>query len=125
MNSVRDLITFRNKKQVYWISPYDMVSDAIKKMSEHNLGALVVLDNDEIVGLFSERDYARKLLLKGKSSLLTPIYEAMITKVIYVTQDYLLEDCMALMTTKHIQYLPVLEDGKVIDFISLEDITES
>lgn len=126
MNTVRDLLTFRSKRQLFTVSPYDTVATALRKMSDHNLGAILVMDEGEIVGLFSEREYARKLFLQGKSSPVTPVHEVMVRKVIYVTPDYLLEECLALMTKKHIFYLPVIDaNGVVQALIGIEDVVEA
>lgn len=126
MNTVRDLLTFKDKKRLFSVSPYDTVASALCKMSDNNLGAILVMDEGEIVGLFSERDYARKLLLHGKSSLVTPIHEVMVRKVIYVTPDYLLDECLALMTKNHIRHLPVIDiKGEALALLSIEDIVEA
>lgn len=126
MYTVSDLLRFRNKRRLFSVSPYDTVAAALGKMADNNLGAILVMDEGEIVGLFSERDYARKLLLHGKSSLVTPIHKVMVKKVIYVTPEYLLEECLALMTKKHIRHLPVIDNqGKVLALISLEDVVEA
>lgn len=126
LETVKDLLISQKHKPPLSVSPYDTVAWAVRKMSDHNLGAIPVMDAGEIVGLFSERDYARKLLLYGKSSAITPIHDVMVRRVLYVTPDYLLEDCLALMTQKHIRHLPVLDErGKVLALISLEDVVEA
>ncbi len=125
MNSVYDLITMRKNKKMFWVSPYDNVASAIQKMSDNKIEALAVLDNEEIVGVFSEHEYTGKLLQYEKSVFLTPIFEVMITKVIYVTPDYLLEECLAIMTKNHIRYLPVLDNGKLVDLIAIEDVVNA
>lgn len=126
MNSVREYLkSIKDRKPLLQIAPHDTVAYAIRLMSENDLGALVVSDHDEIVGLFSERDYARKLLLENKSSLITPVHEVMVTKVVYVTQDFLLDECMALMTKKKIRHLPVLDNGKVIDVLTIDEVAEA
>lgn len=126
MNTVNDLLKFKERKPFYSISPNDSVASAIRKMSDDNLGALLVMDDGDIVGLFSERDYTRKLLLFGKSSLVTPIHEVMVRHVVYVTPEYQLEECLALMTKKHIRHLPVINsDGIVLALLSIEDVVEA
>jgi CBS domain-containing protein len=123
---VKDLLTCKDEKYLFTVSPYDTVASVIQKMSDKDLGAALVMDEDEIVGLFSERDYARKLLLHGKSSLTTPIYEVMERKVIYVTPDYSLEECLALMTKKHIRYLPVMDsNGQALALLSIDDVVSA
>lgn len=124
MKIVKDLIENLNINLVS-VSPYDTVANTIQKMSDYDLGAILVIDNTEIVGVFSEKDYARKLLLKGKSSLDTLVHEVMVTDVIYVTPEYNLEDCLALMIHKHIRHLPVISCDKVIALISMETITSA
>lgn len=125
MNTVRDLLSCKNNRCLYSLSPYDTVATALGKMSDNSLGAVLVMDEGDVVGIFSERDYARKLLLQKRSSLVTPIHEVMVRKVIYVTPDYSLEECLALMTKKHIRHLPVIDSqGEVLSLISIEDVVE-
>ena len=125
MKIVRDLMQQRQTSNLIFASPYDTVARAIQKMSDFDLGAILVIENEEVVGVFSERDYARKLLLKGKSSLDTHIHEVMITRVNYVTPEYSLEECLALMIHKRIRHLPVFEKGKVIDLVSMDRIASA
>lgn len=115
----------RNKKLTVncVVSPEDKVMTALKKMSYGNLGAVLVMENDKIVGIFTERDYARKLILNGRSSFRTFIHQVMTTKVIYVTEDYTLEECLDLMNFRKIRHLPVFEGGQVISLVALEDVT--
>lgn len=126
MNTIKDLLIFKGKKNIFSVSPHDSVASALSTMSENNLDAILVMDGNEIVGLFSEKDSARKLLLNGKSSTLTPIHEVMERAVIYVTPDYLLDECLALMTKKHIRHLPVIDkNGETLALISIEDVVEA
>jgi CBS domain-containing protein len=94
-------------------------------MAEHDVGALVVLEGEKLVGIFSERDYARKVILHGKSSHDTLIREVMTDKVISITPDTSTEHCMALMTEKHIRHLPVVDAGQVIGVISIGDVVKA
>lgn len=126
MNTIKDLLIFRGKKNIFSVSPYDSVASALSIMSENNLDAILVMDGSEIVGLFNEKNSARKLLLNGKSSTLTPVHEIMERAVIYVTPDYLLDECLALMTKKHIRHLPVIDkNGETLALISIEDVVEA
>jgi CBS domain-containing protein len=106
------------------ISPQASVLDALKLMAEKDIGALVVLDNESLAGIFSERDYARKVILHGKSSKATLVSEIMTHKVVCVRPDQSVEECMALMTDKRIRHLPVLENQKVIGVISIGDVVK-
>jgi CBS domain-containing protein len=106
------------------ISPEASVLDALRLMAEKEVGALVVLDNERLAGIFSERDYARKVILHGKSSKDTSVREIMTAKVVYVRPEQSVEDCMALMTDKRIRHLPVLQDNRVIGVISIGDVVK-
>ena len=108
------------------VSPNDSVFHALTLMAQHNVGALMVLDGEQLVGIFSERDYARKIILHGKSSKETLVSEIMSDKVAYVTLNTTLDECMALMTEKHFRHLPVLsEDGSsVVGIISIGDLVK-
>ena len=98
--------------------------DALRLMAEKEVGALVVLENERLAGIFSERDYARKVILHGKSSKDTPVREIMTAKVVYVRPEQSVEECMALMTDKRIRHLPVLQDQRVIGVISIGDVVK-
>ncbi|MCH8011972.1 MAG: CBS domain-containing protein [Candidatus Marinimicrobia bacterium] len=101
------------------------VFDALKKMAEKNIGALLVVEGDKLVGILSERDYARKVILKGKSSKDTPVEEIMSNKVFCVCLDQSVEDCMALMTEKRVRHLPVLENDQLVGVISIGDVVKA
>jgi CBS domain-containing protein len=101
------------------------VFDAIKLMSDKGIGALLVIESGKLVGIFSERDYTRNVILKGRSSKETPVKEIMTAPVIYATPDEPIEECMAVMTAKRIRHLPVLEDGKVVGVISIGDLVKA
>jgi CBS domain-containing protein len=124
MAFVRQLL--ENKGGNVWsISPEATVFEALQIMAEKNCGALVVLEGNTLKGIFSERDYARKVILKGKTSKETPVKEIMTTDVHTVRPDQTIEDCMALMTDKRIRHLPVVEAGKLIGVISIGDVVKA
>jgi len=106
------------------ISPEASVLDALRLMAEKEVGALVVLENERLAGIFSERDYARKVILHGKSSKDTSVREIMTSKVVYVRPEQSVEECMALMTDKRIRHLPVLQENRVIGIISIGDVVK-
>jgi len=116
----------KEKGPQFWsVGPDTMIYDALKLMAEKEIGALLVLDGGKLVGIMSERDYARKVILKGKSSLETPVREIMTSKVFFVRPQQTVEDCMALMTDKHIRHLPVMDGDKVVGVISIGDLVKA
>lgn len=124
MKPVRELL--RIKGQETWsVTPDTPVYDALKLMAEKNVGALLVLEGDKLAGILSERDYARKVILKGKASKNTPVREIMSEKVVCVTPEQSVADCMALMTDKRFRHLPVIEDGKLVGVISIGDVVKA
>lgn len=121
MNIVRQLLQIKGN-DVWTISPDASVFDALRMMSDKNVGALAVMEDDKLVGIISERDYARKVILKGKASKEVPVGEIMTAKVITVHPDQTVEECMDLMTSKHIRHLPVIEDDRLVGMISIGDV---
>lgn len=120
MMTVRELL--ERKGGVVWtIAPSASVLEAIKIMAEKAVGALVVLDGSNLMGIISERDYARKVILQGRSSKETSCREIMTGKVFYVTPERTLDECMALMTEKRIRHLPVIENGSLVGIVSIGD----
>jgi len=107
---------------VYSISPNASVFDALKLMAEKEIGALVVLENEKMVGIVSERDYARKIILKGKSSKDTPVGEIMTSEVVHTSPDKKVRKCLSLMTKHHFRHLPVLDKGQLVGILSIEDV---
>ena len=110
---------------VYSIGPDAMVYDAIQMMADKNIGALLVIEKGKLIGILSERDYTRKIALKGKSSKDTPVREIMSSHVLYVRPEQTIEDCMALMTDKRVRHLPVLEHGQLVGVISIGDVVKA
>ncbi|UCV02967.1 CBS domain-containing protein [Azonexus sp. IMCC34842] len=107
------------------VAPSDSVFHALNIMAQHDVGALLVLEGEQLVGIFSERDYARKIILQGKTSKETLVRDIMSERVAYVTPGTTLDECMALMTEKRFRHLPVLnEDGSVVGIISIGDLVK-
>ncbi len=123
MKTIRQLLENKGH-DVLSATPETSVYEALELMAEHNIGALLVLDGDNLVGIFSERDYARKVVLKGKSSRGTVLGEIMSKKVACVRADQTIEECMALMTDKRIRHLPVLENDELAGVISIGDVVK-
>lgn len=112
-------------KEVYAIPPDATVLDALRMMAEKDVGALVILDGDELQGIFTERDYARKIALKGKSSRTTPVWAVMTEDVLCVSPELPAEKCMVIMTDKRIRHLPVIDNGQLVGIISIGDVVAS
>ena len=123
MSTVRNILQ-KKGNAVYSISPDSSVYDALEELEEKNLGALIVLENRKLIGVFTERDYARKVILKGRSSKETLVRDIMSGSPVFVDPDKTLDDCMQLMTDKFIRHLPVLENGELIGVISIGDIVK-
>lgn len=123
MRQVSELLKKR-EPTVFSLSPQDSVFEALRRMADHDVGAMMVLDdNGRLVGVFSERDYTRKIALMGKSSRETAVKEIMSANVITVAPQTDTRDCLALMSQKKIRHLPVMDAGKVLGMISIRDIT--
>ncbi len=123
MKTVRQLLGVKGS-EILSISPESQVYDALVVMAEHRVGALVVLKDQKLVGIFSERDYARSVALKGKTSKNTLVSEIMSSTVITVTPENTVEDCMNLMSGKRIRHLPVIENDRVIGVLSIGDLVK-
>ena len=123
MKIIRDILEAKGH-EVYTISPDATVYEALSLMAEKNVGALVILEGKTLEGLISERDYARKIILKGKFSKDTPVHEIMSREPVTVTMDDDLEHCMELMTDKRVRHLPVVEEGRLIGIISIGDVVK-
>ena len=110
---------------VWSVHPDDTVLDAIKMLAEKDIGALIVIKDDKPVGIFTERDYARNVYLKGKSSLDTAVRDVMVTPVICVKPDQSVNECMALMTKKRFRHLPVMNGDELVGMVSIGDLVKS
>uniref|UniRef100_Q47IF1 CBS protein n=1 Tax=Dechloromonas aromatica (strain RCB) TaxID=159087 RepID=Q47IF1_DECAR len=124
MKTLKQLLAGRNRPLAV-VAPSDTVYHALTVMAQHEVGALLVLDGEQLVGIFSERDYARKIILQGKTSKETLVREIMSDRVAYVTPGSTLDECMALMTEKRFRHLPVLdEQGGIVGMISIGDLVK-
>ena len=123
MTRLEDFLKLNKNRQIWTISKDQSVMQALILMSEKNIGAIIIVDsNDFPIGIFSERDYARKIILKGKSSKNTLLDEVMTKELITVTRDYKIDQCMEIMNEKRIRHLPVLENKKIVGIISIGDV---
>ncbi|HIM42329.1 MAG TPA: CBS domain-containing protein [Rhodospirillales bacterium] len=110
---------------VWSVHPDDTVLDAIKMLAEKDIGALIVIKDDKPVGIFTERDYARNVYLKGKSSLDTAVRDVMVAPVICVKPDQTVDECMALMTAKRFRHLPIMDGDELVGMVSIGDLVKS
>ena len=123
MARLEDFIKLNKDRKIWTISKDQSVRQALILMSEKNIGAIIIIDNNDFpIGIFSERDYARKIILKGKSSKDTLLDEVMTKELITITKDHKIDQCMEIMTEKKIRHLPVLENKKIIGIISIGDV---
>jgi len=124
MKTVKQILD--EKGHAAWhVAPDSFVYDALKLMADNGIGALLVLEGERLVGVISERDYARKVILKGKSSLDTPVKDIMTRDIIWVRPEQSVEECMALVTEKRVRHLPVLVDDRVVGVISIGDLVKA
>jgi CBS domain-containing protein len=121
---VRDILAVKGR-DVWSIGPSASVYDAMKLMADKGIGALLVVEGDKVVGIISERDYARKVILQGRSSRTTQVREIMTSRVAYAEPEQNIEECMALMTEMRIRHLPVMESGELRGVISIGDLVKS
>lgn len=124
MKSVKQILDSKGH-DIWSLHPDGSVLDAVKLMAEKEVGALLVMEEAKLVGIVSERDYARKVILKGRSSEGTRVAEIMTANVLFVHPDESVDDCMALMTEKRIRHLPIVENEKVIGVLSLGDLVKA
>lgn len=122
MPTVRQLLTEKPVNAIHAVHPGQMVIEALEMMASRRLGAVMVIEDDRLIGIFSERDYARKGILEGRKAKSTPVTEVMTANVFVVTPDQGIEDCMKMMSEKHIRHLPVVEDNRVVGLLSIGDI---
>ncbi len=122
--SIRDVLKNKGEK-VISISADETVYKALELMAAENVGALLVMKGEQVVGIISERDYARKVILEGRSSLQTVIQKIMVTKVLYITPDTSVEEGLALMSEKRCRHLPVLENEKLVGLVSIGDLVNA
>ena len=113
------------KRNAWTISPDSTVYEALQLLAEKDIGALIVTEGDQVVGIFSERDYARKVILDERCSRDTTVREIMSTRVLHVTPEHTMDECMALMTVKHVRHLPVVEYGRLVGVVSIGDAVKS
>jgi CBS domain-containing protein len=123
MNFVSQILKTKGDK-IWSIAPHETAYKALQIMSEKNLGCLLVIDKGKAVGIFTERDYSRKVILKGKSSKTTPVSELMTKKVLFVDPGTSVEDCMALMIEKCVRHLPVMENKKLVGLVTVGDVVK-
>lgn len=125
MKNVRDILNSKQNATTYSVEPGAMVVEALQLMADKMVGALLVLESGKLVGIFSERDYARKVALMDRSSRTTEIKQVMTSNLICVSPADTMEYCMELVTNKHIRHLPVLENGQLLGMISIGDLVKN
>jgi CBS domain-containing protein len=124
MKNAADILQSKPNTTVHSVTPSTSMFEAIKLMAEKNIGALLVVEGETIRGIVSERDYARKIILAGKSSRETPVGDVMTAPVMYVGPTASTQECMALMTDRRLRHLPVMENGKLLGMISIGDLVK-
>ena len=120
--TVQQILNSKDNSNIYSVAPDMMVYDAIHLMNEVNIGALLVLESDRVEGIISERDYTRKVVLQNKSSQTTPVRDIMTEKVLFVTPEQSMDECLVLMSKHHIRHLPVLKDDRPVGVLSVMDV---
>ncbi|MBA2493020.1 MAG: CBS domain-containing protein [Gammaproteobacteria bacterium] len=124
MKFVDDILNAKGR-DIWFVHPDATVFDAVKLMSEKSIGALLVMEGESLRGIITERDYARKIILEGRSSRQTPVTDVMTRRVLYVGPDRPIGECMALMTTKRVRHLPVVKDKRVVGLLSIGDLVKA
>lgn len=125
MPTAADVLRAKNSNETYQVTPDTSVYDAIRLMSDKGIGALMVMQSNELVGMFSERDYTRKIALMDRSSRTTPVSDIMSTTLTTVTPTTSIDECLSLMTDKHIRHLPIMQDGELIGMLSIGDLVKT
>ena len=123
--NVRQILQHKAVNALYAVSSDQTVLEALRLMADKNIGAVLVVDNGELTGIFSERDYARKIVLKDRHSDDTPVADVMTANVITIEPDQSLEQCMVIMSNRHIRHLPVVDQGELVGIISINDVVTS
>ena len=124
MTTVAEILHAKSNARVFHVFPTDTVLDALRLMADQGIGAVVVLEGEKLAGIFTERDYARKVVLLGRSSGDTPVSEIMTRAVRYVHPAQTAEECMALMTENRLRHLPVIDDGRLVGLVSIGDLVK-
>ena len=124
MKTGAQVIQTKQIKQVHPVDAEDTVLNALRQMAEHNIGALPVTENGKVIGVISERDYARKCVLKGRASVGTLVREIMSSPAISVNSKMSVQECLSLITDRHLRHLPVLEDGQLVGLVSIGDLVK-
>lgn len=124
--NIRQILQSKPQNAIFSVTSADTVFDALQLMAQKNIGAVLVIDAEELVGIFSERDYARKGILQGRTSHETHIHEVMTAKLITIEPEQRLDECMVIMSERHIRHLPVVEkDGALVGIISINDVVSA
>jgi CBS domain-containing protein len=125
MPTVQQMLAEKGDQELHFVAADDTVYRALEIMAQHQIGAVLVMDAEQFVGILSERDYARKIILKGHESKATPVKEIMTSEMVTVTPETTGEQCMALMTKYHIRHLPVVVDSRLIGLVSIGDVVKT
>lgn len=125
MYTIRQILQERSDTEAWSVSPQDTVLKALQVMSEKNIGAVIVVGKGQMIGIFSERDFARKAIQQGKCSLESPVSDAMTREMITINAEQTLEESLRVMTEHHIRHLPVMENGRLVGMVSMRDVMEA